>query len=568
MRDHRLYGAPSAFEHSQWFLMQRKPTVLQVQHQLTLDLGPIHVTRLDLVPGWEPHENQTWRDWPTACGPAAGKHSFPIRKYNPSVIPLLGEARAICRNCAYVAALRADMFHQCPGERLKRMKRMKRRPKPDPWRAPFHGTIIALLDRELRPLGWTWLISAPDRSLRKPEDVGSRRWNCSLPLNLSDGFQPSWAEAAYDTRLLNVGDAAGTILFAHHMSTLVIKRLMLSADVTESGGLTNLRAWYAYRSKGTLDKYIQGRDQAIFVSSTVGDELHLFVQPRIGLVATYGQMLSRRVHAQCDRERECKSACPCGPHGDGFRFPIRQVRMQHAPRLFANETGSLRQLDLGGLRLSTTANLIQITYPAALNRSACPAWACGGRLGQAPSCKPCQLLLGVGHVHRSDSEKNLRMFGVSKSSPVRRAMDAHRIALGLGPNEFDFGAHYTHFFYAMQPCAPFAVVAVSEEFCLEAQGAPGDCESVQFISGLEHLAASSEVLEVPAAAYSEDSSSVQMQVKSEPRQTGEELLLSYGVNDCEAKAGRVRVDRILSMLKPIAHDATAKSQREYRARDK
>jgi hypothetical protein len=129
-------------------------------------------------------------------------------------------------------------------------------------------------------------------------------------------------------------------------------------------------------------------------------------------------------------------------------------------------------------------------------------------------------------------------------------MDAHRLALGLGPNKFAFGAHYTHFFYALQPCAPYALVALSQEFCLEAEGAPGDCESIQFITGLEHVARSSE-----AAADSEGASSGQE--SWEHRQTGEELLLSYGVNDCEAKMGSVRVDRVLAMLKPIADTAAA-----------
>lgn len=400
MHDHRLYGARSAFEHLQWFLMQRKPTVLRLRNPLTLDLGQIHVTRLDSVPSWLPHQNQTWRDWPTAYGPAAGSLAFPIRTYNPSVIPLLGAARFICRKCVYVAAIRADMFHQCPGERLKRMERRKalRGVRRHPWKDPFHGTIIAVLDSNLSPLAWTWLIASPVRSLRAPD--GSGNWNGSLPLNVSDGFQPSWKESAYDTRLLNVGDAAGTILCTHHVTTFGIKHLMVTADATESGGLKNLRSWSAYRTRPERIAYAQGRDQALFISGSADDEPQLFVQPWIGLVATYGRILSRSVHAQCDKQqRVCDSfVCPCGPHSEGT-FAVRQIRYQHKLRLLANETESLlRKLDLGGLRLSPTTNLIRITYPPTRRGSSCPAWARGDCYCQGASYTSCSFL-GIGHVH-------------------------------------------------------------------------------------------------------------------------------------------------------------------------
>jgi hypothetical protein len=337
--------------------MQRKPTVLRLSNQSTLDLGQLHVTRLERVPGWVRHLNQTWRNWPTAYGPAVGRHSFPIRTYNPSVIPLLGAARSICRKCSYVAALRADMVHQCPDERFRASRRGRRKQ----WRDPFHGTIIAVLDSQLSPLAWTWLITSPEWNLRSPDGFGKWKWNSSLPLNLSDGFQPSWGESAYDTRLLNVGDAAGTILFTHHIAVFTVKHLVLTADATDSGGLTHLRAWAAYRTRFQRDRYAQGRNQALFVSDSVGDEPQLFVQPWLGLVATYGRVISRKLHANCDWRRLCSfHICPCGPHSE-VRLATRQVRYQHALRLFANETDSLPQLDLRGLRLSPTANLIQIT---------------------------------------------------------------------------------------------------------------------------------------------------------------------------------------------------------------
>jgi hypothetical protein len=488
--------------------------------------------RLKHVPGWVRHQNQTWHDWPTAYGPPADDISFPIRTYNSSVIRLLGAARSIFRRCVYVAAIRAYTW-----------KKANRGDKRDAWHDPSHGTIIAVLDSSLSNLAWTWLIASPDRNLKNlqsPDRFGRWNWNRTLPLNVSDGFQPSWGESAYDTRLLNVGDAAGTILFTHHTRRFKVMHLMLTADTTQSGGLKHLRVWSADRSPVTLDAYANGRDQALFALGSAGGEPRLFVQPWIGLIAMYGRIFTRSSNVQCDRQRVCLlDSCPCGPHSEG-RFNVKQIRYQHALRLVANETDSLlRQLDLGGLRLSPTANLIHISCPLTRRRWACPSWVRGGCKCRRASRTSCGFLLEIGHIHRSDTRENLRNWGASRR--LNHATEAHRLALGLGPHMFAFGAHYTHFLYAVQPCAPYAVVAVSEEFCLEARGATGDCETIQFVSGLEHLAGTSQASAHPAAG-----------LEWQHRLAGQELLLSYGINDCEAKVGKLQVDSVLSMFEPVA----------------
>ena len=85
-----------------------------------------------------------------------------------------------------------------------------------------------------------------------------------------------------------------------------------------------------------------------------------------------------------------------------------------------------------------------------------------------------------------------------------------------------WGFQYTHFLYALEPHAPFRVIATSREFCLAAEQKDDDCESIQFVSGLSWATGANK------------------------------LLLSYGVNDCEAKVGELAVDQAWSMLQPLS----------------
>ena len=86
-----------------------------------------------------------------------------------------------------------------------------------------------------------------------------------------------------------------------------------------------------------------------------------------------------------------------------------------------------------------------------------------------------------------------------------------------------WGFHYTHFLYALEPHAPFRVIATSREFCLQSQQNASDCESIQFVSGL--------TLDVAATVPT--------------------LLLSYGVNDCEAKVTKLPLAQAWSMLQAL-----------------
>ena len=81
---------------------------------------------------------------------------------------------------------------------------------------------------------------------------------------------------------------------------------------------------------------------------------------------------------------------------------------------------------------------------------------------------------------------------------------------------------------AMAYCALHSaeVLATSGEFCLAAAQDPRDCESIQFISGMAHALHSTS-----------------------PAEPG--VVVSYGVNDCEARLGVLPLRRIWEMLRPL-----------------
>ena len=93
---------------------------------------------------------------------------------------------------------------------------------------------------------------------------------------------------------------------------------------------------------------------------------------------------------------------------------------------------------------------------------------------------------------------------------------------------------YTHFFYTLESVPPFRVLATSSEFCIGAAQDATDCESVQFVSGL--------ALEANGTSGARSAGG---------GGGGDSLLLSYGINDCEAKLARMSMEQVWSMLLPI-----------------
>ena len=103
-----------------------------------------------------------------------------------------------------------------------------------------------------------------------------------------------------------------------------------------------------------------------------------------------------------------------------------------------------------------------------------------------------------------------------RASPWNSGINGHHVQ-----QEFQFGYFYTHFFYTVQSAAPHRMTATTGEFCIGSAQDASDCESAQFVSGM--------VVDAP----------------------GEKLLLTFGVNDCEAKVAKLSLESVWRMLDPL-----------------
>lgn len=92
-----------------------------------------------------------------------------------------------------------------------------------------------------------------------------------------------------------------------------------------------------------------------------------------------------------------------------------------------------------------------------------------------------------------------------------------------------FGHHYTHAFFTIAPTdihpttgitsSSFHLKRLSAEFVLPSQHHPHDAEVIQFISGLELH--------------------------------GNDVVLAWGINDCEGAAGTISIDAVNQLLRPV-----------------
>jgi hypothetical protein len=516
--------------------------------------------------------------------------------FNPSIVRA---PAGLCPRCAFIASARADVLHQC--DATTPLNGEPGLPRVVATNGFFKGSILAVLDDELHPLGWTWLLNAPDQQVSPIASSGtstspgsSSRSGFWAPRGASGAFPPPWSAHSIDARLFDLeGDGASGRLFvtvlrschAHQPCHFALSQLQLTARPTADGGLTELRAW-AYPSVASDEPWAQGRNQALFSMAVGGDtssagssgregasggRRELLVQPWLGVVASWGVPHFRRLRLRCS---------PWAAPAAGRRVVPRWVRKQHrivcgttppgtvlhtevlappsngvggaAAAAALTDTSQLPERPLGALKLlhnhslllsaamstaagrrSLTTNLIRI------DRS-------GGH-GQR-----CAALLGVGHLHHSDGGRSGQTRPATPGRPATPSARGHSDA-----TPFAFGADYDHFWFTVAPRHPFEPLAVSRDFCIASADGPADCERVQFVSGMLAVRdatapnTSSWMWPGGSRARPDRSGSSHGRAAQGKPPHPRSLLLSYGVNDCEARVARIPLERVWRMLRPL-----------------
>ena len=638
----RMYGARATFkeEYRHGFLLRKKPRVLATSTSIPLRLPGLS----DIGP-------------PPAMPTKKSKAKRPVRLFNPS---LARAPAGLCPKCTWAISLRVDQLHQCSSETSPYTAGQALLGSVD-W---FQATAIAILDAELKLLGWTWMVNAPSyqiaaasadlATLNQTGCLGIGGGGPGLPSG-TDGFMPPpFAKQTFDARLLHLN---GELLVTYACSSCVfsMSTLRATADATPDGGLTRLRIWATERFTYQHAPWLAGRNQALFVypplgmrrrararlgrndasssssfSTTtttisssssaaaaagaggkvamgigdVGTRASLMVQPRLGMVGELGRNIRyhrKRVAACVSRTKAEPRPAPAvfEPSARRGRFSPMSHAAQRAPPIVSNCHGEFRrsgecgtwpdgaevqQRTLVGLYphkaelianasralhdwlhvtgtfggLSLTSHLVHLRRRCAPADSATSVGHTSGRL--------CDVYLGVGHLHRGEGESNRHLYrrrqhgpapwdhaaAATKPDPLAplaptAGSSAHAPRLGnlfaartpsrrrrrlAREQPFVFGFRYTHFWYALAPRPPFGVVAASGEFCLASPQDATDCESVQFISGLGMEAAR------PSATGHGTSSGGD----------ADKLLLTYGVNDCEARLATLPTEVVWSML--------------------
>lgn len=517
---------------------------------LRLDAGPIPLNlRLRPIVG------------PVELGPPAEER--PMGTFNPSIVEA---PDGLCPRCKWVVAVRVDPLHQCNRSSPLYGREVLKMSSAIAW---FKGTAILVLDAQMRTIGThTWLINSPLQQVRPRSKQPSLNTSYfSVGRGSAGDFAPPWAFPVFDVRLFRVGNA----LFA----TCVCLRcyfgvylLQLTGEVTADGGLARLRAWVSQKAttRPGTKTWAQGRNQAVFTwrrSSLHPEEV--MAQPWLGgSTASFGAPLVERKEVVCHRpgpgtrrlrvrgiqscgttppqqvvklhrirnlmgkehkrlRRSGELDCASGSASastlcrdtsgdplsnksvDTFAAGFGDLKMQWNSSLFKGGGKTAPSSDLhvaGGHRVSSTTHLVRFTPPDGPGK---------GTVCRDDSCAPrCEVLLGVGHLHRASGEcKSKTMCGVE--------------GLRRNVSTFRWGSLYTHFLYALEAIPPFRLLATSAEFCIGAPGndATADCESIQFVSGLAL------------------------------RRNGN-FVLTYGVNDCEARIGELSGARAWEMLRPVA----------------
>jgi hypothetical protein len=156
-------------------------------------------------------------------------------------------------------------------------------------------------------------------------------------------------------------------------------------------------------------------------------------------------------------------------------------------------------------------------------------------------------LLFVGHMHR-------KWTFPGPTVPKGKL----NISLAL-PDPAFYGSHYTEVFLTLSDVPPFSLRRLSHEWCLPATGVPldergtsaeGECDLIQFVSGLELARAPSALRARGADAGCPEPMTGHEDGAPRANQSSPVLRLSYGVNDCSAMVGEMPLRVALEMLRP------------------
>lgn len=150
-------------------------------------------------------------------------------------------------------------------------------------------------------------------------------------------------------------------------------------------------------------------------------------------------------------------------------------------------------------------------------------------------------VIDVEFVHKQDTARRRRRLARKKKKPEKRKSHIHGTNafmlyledrnefLGMGhfhrpkdreTNDYArFGHHYTHTLFTVSAQAPFELKTLSQEFVLESVHDAKDAEIIQFASGLER--------------------------------SGDNLVIAYGVNDCEAGVMQISLKVLDELLIPV-----------------
>lgn len=394
---------------------------------------------------------------------------------------------------------------------------------------------------------------------------------CLRHSGMRHGFPPPWQAMVRDTRLiLHNGQLFATWLSAYsHARPFMFSHIQLAqtaSSATHGGGgrqQLNFRAWRGRRYR-TFERWARGRNQVLFSSQQPDSRQdaasnQLLLQPFLHLVGELGAPTFRTRRAKDPLEplhtnstvlvsQVTNGADWLGrKEGDGSFGKLRSNHYNMTrlyDRLWRPLSGpvDLAASDPHGRHvarpmLSPTANPIHIStaWPGVAGAAshASGRGGSGGASGGVSSYGRCDAVLGIAHLHRGDydalaswSQWRVGRRGRSRPPPPGRT--------------FRFGSRYTHFLYALSPLPPYELLATSAEFCFSSAQDEEDCESIQFASGL-----------APSVETAPPSSTAPRRQPNEPA----EVLVSFGINDCEARVGRLDMQTVWAMLRPLKGQA-------------